>query len=131
MAEKYFQTIGRRKNSVVQVRLYPGGSGKITINDRDIKDYFGTERNRQAATAPLREVGKSDLVDITIRAVGGGQTGQADATKLAIARALVKYDESLKAVVKAHGFLTRDARRKERKKFGYRGARRAPQWRKR
>lgn len=131
MAEKYFQTIGRRKTAIAQVRLFPGGSGKVTINGRDISDYFHTETNRTNALAPLREVGKAESVDVTVRAVGGGEVGQSDAVKMGIARALVKYDESLKAVVKTHGFLARDARKKERKKFGLRGARRATQWRKR
>lgn len=129
--EKYFQTIGRRKTAIAQVRLFPNGSGKITINGLDIKDYFNTEQTRFSVLAPLVEVGKVDSVDITVRAVGGGKRGQADAVKLGIARALVKYDESLKTVVKAQGLLTRDARKKERKKFGLRGARRATQWRKR
>lgn len=131
MADKYFQTIGRRKTAVAQVRLYPSGSGKVTINGRDISEYFHTETYRTNATSPLREVGKLDSVDVTVRTVGGGEVGQSDAVKMGIARALVKHDESLRAVVKAHGFLTRDARKKERKKFGLRGARRATQWRKR
>ncbi|MFH1712395.1 MAG: 30S ribosomal protein S9 [Patescibacteria group bacterium] len=131
MAEKYYQTIGRRKTSVAQVRLFPGGTGKVTVNGKDIKDYFPTETHRANAVAPLREVGKIDEMDVTVRTVGGGMTGQSDAVKMGIARALVKYDDTMKAVVKAHGFLTRDARKKERKKFGLKGARRAKQWRKR
>jgi len=131
MADKYYQTIGRRKTAVAQVRLYPSGTGKVTINNKDIKDYFPTETLRAVAVAPLREVGKSAEMDVTVRAVGGGMTGQADAVKMGIARALVKYDDTMKAVVRTHGFLTRDARKKERKKFGLKGARRAKQWRKR
>lgn len=131
MSEKYYQSIGRRKTAIAQVRLFPVGSGKVTINNKDIKDYFDSEQMCQVALLPLREVGKLDNVDITVRAVGGGKNGQVDAMKMGIARALVKYDESLKSVIKANGFLTRDARKKERKKFGHRGARRSTQWRKR
>ncbi|MBU4315081.1 30S ribosomal protein S9 [Patescibacteria group bacterium] len=131
MSEKYYQSIGRRKTAIAQVRLFPVGSGKVTINNKDIKEYFDTEQLRHNAISPIREVGKTDTVDITVRAVGGGKVGQADAVKMALARVLVKYDESLKAVIKARGLLTRDARKKERKKFGHRGARRSTQWRKR
>lgn len=131
MADKYVQTIGRRKTAIAQVRLYAGGSGKVTINGRDIEEYFKNETARQNALAPLKEVGKLEMVDVTVRAVGGGLTGQSDAIKMGIARALIKDDESLKMTVKSNGFLTRDPRKKERKKFGLRGARRAKQWRKR
>ena len=131
MAEKYYQAVGRRKRATAQVRLYPSGSGKITVNDRDFNDFFTTGRARQAILAPLLAVGKAGTVDVTVRVTGGGPFGQADAIKMGLARALVVYDETLKATVKAHGHLTRDAREKERKMFGLRGARRAPQWRKR
>lgn len=131
MADKYYQAVGRRKTAVAQVRLFPGGTGKVTINDRDIKEYFGTEPAIQAALSPLLAVGRAENVDITVRVVGGGETGQSDAIKMGIARALVVEDATIKQTVKAHGFLTRDARKKERKKFGKHGARRSPQWRKR
>lgn len=131
MAEKYYQSVGRRKTSTAQVRLYPGGTGKITVNDRPFEDYFKTESARKKVLAPLEKVGKADSVDITVRVVGGGNTGQADAVKMGIARSLVAFDEAMKTTIKAEGFLTRDARKKERKKFGLRGARRSPQWRKR
>lgn len=131
MAEKYYQTIGRRKTAIAQVRVFPGGSGKVTINDKDLKEYFPQVAMQDAVLAPLKQTGKQESVDITVRAVGGGLTGQSDAIKMGIARGLVKMDETLKETVKAHGFLTRDARKKERKKFGLHGARRAPQWRKR
>lgn len=130
-AKKYIQSIGRRKRSVAQVRLYAGGSGAVTVNNKDIKDYFGTAGLRENAVIPLKEVGRTESVDITVRVVGGGMTGQSDAIKLGIARALVKEDETVKTSIKAKGLLTRDPRRKERKKFGLRGARRAKQWRKR
>lgn len=131
MAEKYFQTIGRRKTAIAQVRLTPGGSGKITINNREMLDYIKTNQLRDTIIAPLKEVGKLEEVDISVRAIGGGLAGQADAIQLGIARALVKWDESLKLVLRAHGMMTRDARKKERTKFGKHGARRSPQWRKR
>lgn len=131
MAEKYVQTIGRRKTAVAQVRLYPGGSGKITVNDKDFKEYFPIGTLQELVISPLRETGKHESVDITVRTVGGGTSGQAGAVMLGIARALVKYDEALKETVKAKGFLSRDARKKERKKFGLHGARRSKQWRKR
>ncbi|MFH1632104.1 MAG: 30S ribosomal protein S9 [bacterium] len=131
MAEKYYQTIGRRKRAIAQIRLFPGGSGKVTINNKDIKDYLPTEELRQTAVAPLKEMGKLESTDVTVRVLGGGMTGQAEAITMGIGRALVKIDESLRKTVRAQGFLTRDARRKERKKFGLRGARRATQWRKR
>lgn len=131
MAEKYYQSVGRRRTAVAQVRLFPNGTGKITVNDKDIKEYFKTDATHQLIWAPLITVGKKDDVDITVRVVGGGQVGQAGAVRMGIARALVTYDESLKTTIKAEGYLTRDARKKERKKFGKRGARRSPQWRKR
>lgn len=131
MADTYIQAIGRRKTAVAQVRLFAGGSGKVTVNGRDIKEYFPVETSQQNAVAPLKEVGQLESVDVTVRTVGGGLTGQSDAIKMGIARALVKSDEALKMTIKANGFLTRDARKKERKKFGLRGARRAKQWRKR
>jgi len=132
MADKtYYQTIGRRKTAIAQVRLFLDGSGKCTVNGKDMKEYFDIERDYQTIFAPLREIGKHESVDITVRAVGGGKTSQADAIQLGIARALVKVDEDVKKTLKSNGFLTRDARKKERKKFGKHGARRSPQWRKR
>ena len=132
MAEtKYYQAVGRRKTAVAQVRVIPGGSGKVTVNDKELDGYFVTEAMRNTVKAPLAESGKLETVDVTVRAVGGGLQGQADAVQLGIARALVKMDETLKTTVKTNGFLTRDPRKKERKKFGLRGARRSKQWRKR
>lgn len=131
MAEKYFQANGRRKSAVAQVRLTPGGSGSITVNSKPMHDYFTTPKLRAAVMMPLTQAGKATSVDITVRAVGGGPTGQADAVKLGIARALILLDETLRAGLKSAHLLTRDPRKKERKKFGHRGARRSPQWRKR
>lgn len=131
MAEKYYQAVGRRKTAVAQVRLYPAGSGKITVNGRAFEDYFPTEELRRMATRPLTEVGQADKADVTVRAEGGGPIGQADAVRLGLARALVELEGAMRLPLKAAHLLTRDPRKKERKKFGKRGARRSPQWRKR
>lgn len=131
MTEKYVQAVGRRKRAIAQVRLFVGGSGKFTVNDQDVKEYFNSDRTRRSALLPLQESGKLESVDISVRAVGGGKIGQSDAVKMGVARALVALDEANKPVMRAHGLLTRDARIKERKKFGKRGARRSSQWRKR
>jgi len=130
MAE-YVQTIGRRKAAIAQVRVTPGGTGKFMVNNRELKAYFTTEAGQNTVKSPLKEVGKLDSVDVSVRVIGGGSVGQADAVRLGVARALVKMDETLRATIKALGFLTRDARVKERKKFGHRSARRKQQWRKR
>lgn len=131
MATTYHQAIGRRKTAVAQVRLFPGGNGKVTINGRDIEQYFTVSALLETALLALKTTGKLETMDVTVRTVGGGIRGQADAVGMGVARALVKYDDSLKLTVKSSGLLTRDDRKKERKKFGKRGARRSPQWRKR
>lgn len=128
---KYFQAIGRRKTATAQVRLFPGGSGAITVNDKPFSDYFTTPMLRMVVERPLKEAGKLQAVNVTVRTLGGGPKGQADAVMLGIARALVMYEAELKPALKAHSLLTRDPRKKERKKFGKHGARRSPQWRKR
>ena len=131
MAEKYFQAVGRRKTAVAQVRLFLGGSGKITVNGKAFEVYFPTEELRRTVVRPLLEVGQTDKADVTIRTEGGGPVGQSEAARLGIARALVLFDADLKVLLKASTFLTRDSRRKERKKPGLRKARRAPQFSKR
>lgn len=128
---KYIYAVGRRKSAIAQVRLYQKGSGQVIVNDRELNDYFPTETLRQAALAPLMEMNLLDSHDMTVHVVGGGVKGQADAVKLGVARALNLQDEGYRPLMKKAGFLTRDARVKERKKFGLRGARRAPQWSKR
>ncbi len=130
MATKYFQANGRRKTATAQVRLSEG-SGKIVVNGKPFEAFFTTEELRGVVTRPLKEVGKTDKFDVSIKTVGGGMVGQADASRLGIARALVEMEAELKTVLKAAGLMTRDPRKKERKKFGKRGARRSPQWRKR
>ena len=126
----YFYGTGRRKSSVARVRLYQG-TGKITINDRDIDDYFGLETLKLIVRQPLNVTELNDKFDIVCRVTGGGVTGQAGAIRHGLARALLQYDESLRPALKKAGFLTRDPRMKERKKYGLKGARRAPQFSKR
>lgn len=126
----YFYGTGRRKSSVARVRLY-NGTGKITINDRDIDDYFGLETLKLIVRQPLVLTGNVDRFDIAIRVSGGGVSGQAGAIRHGVARALLVYDESLRPALKKAGFLTRDPRMKERKKYGLKAARRAPQFSKR
>ena len=126
----YFYGTGRRKSSVARVRVY-NGTGKITINDRDIEEYFGLETLKLIVRQPLALTDTMDKFDIVCRVAGGGVTGQAGAIRHGIARALLRYDEELRSTLKKAGFLTRDPRMKERKKYGLKGARRAPQFSKR
>ena len=127
----YVYGTGRRKSSVARVHLIPGGSGKITINGRDIDDYFGLETLKLIVRQPLNTVNVTDKVDIDCTVSGGGVSGQAGAIRHGIARALCLMDESFRAPLKAAGFLTRDPRMKERKKYGLKKASRAPQFSKR
>jgi len=127
----YVYGTGRRKTSVARVHLFPGGTGNITINGRDINDYFGLETLKFIVRQPLTLTGTADKVDIVTTVKGGGVSGQAGAIRHGIARALLQLDENYRAPLKAAGFLTRDPRMKERKKYGLKGARRAPQFSKR
>ena len=129
-AKPYFYGTGRRKSSVARVRLY-AGTGKITINDREMDDYFGLETLKLIVRQPLALTGTADKFDIVCRVAGGGVTGQAGAIRHGIARALLQSDTELRPELKKAGFLTRDPRMKERKKYGLKGARRAPQFSKR
>ncbi len=126
----YFYGTGRRKESVARVRVYPG-TGSITINDRDIDDYFGLETLKLIVRQPLVLTGTKEKFDIVCRVNGGGVTGQAGAIRHGISRALLLFDSEMRPVLKKAGFLTRDPRMKERKKYGLKGARRAPQFSKR
>ena len=126
----YFYGTGRRKNSVARVRVY-NGTGKITINDRDIDDYFGLETLKLIVRQPLAVAGVEGKFDIVVRVAGGGVSGQAGAIRHGLSRALLVYDENLRGELKKAGFLTRDPRMKERKKYGLMAARRAPQFSKR
>ena len=129
-AKPYFYGTGRRKSSVARVRLYPG-TGVITINGRDVDDYFGLETLKLIINQPLDVTGNVGKFDIVANVNGGGISGQAGAIRHGIARALLLADETYRAPLKAAGLLTRDPRMKERKKYGLTGARRAPQFSKR
>jgi small subunit ribosomal protein S9 len=128
-AAKYYGT-GRRKSSVARVYLTPG-TGKITINKRDMDDYFSLDTLKLIIKQPLELTGVAAKFDITVNVHGGGFTGQAGAIKHGISRALLEADADFRAPLKKGGFLTRDPRMKERKKYGLKGARRAPQFSKR
>ena len=129
--KQYFYGTGRRKHSVARVRVY-NGTGKITINNRDIDDYFGLETLKLIVRQPLVLTETDGKFDIVCRVAGGGVSGQAGAIRHGVARALLQYDsEALRPKLKKAGFLTRDPRMKERKKYGLKGARRAPQFSKR
>lgn len=126
---QYYGT-GRRKKSVARVRLVPG-EGKVTINDRSLDEYFGLETLKVIVKQPLVLTDTLSKFDVLGKVIGGGFTGQAGAIRHAISRALLKADEELRPVLKKAGFLTRDPRMKERKKYGLKKARRAPQFSKR
>lgn len=122
---------GRRKKAIARVRLIPNGKGKITINKQDIDEYFGVDTLKLIVRQPLELTGTTKKYDIFVNVYGGGLTGQAGAICHGISRALVKAEENLKSEIKRAGFLTRDARMKERKKYGLKKARKAPQFSKR
>ncbi|HEX2368351.1 MAG TPA: 30S ribosomal protein S9 [Acidimicrobiia bacterium] len=130
MEQPLIQATGRRKESVARVRLYDG-SGQFVLNGRALENYFPTMAQRIRVMEPLQVAQVIGRFDVQATLEGGGTTGQADALRLGIARALVDYDPELRPVLKRGGFLTRDARRVERKKYGLRKARRAPQYTKR
>ncbi len=129
MANELYGT-GRRKSSVARVRIVPG-TGKITINDRDIDDYFGLETLKTVVRQPLVETDTLGKFDVIVKVTGGGFTGQAGAIRHGLSRALLTVDAEYRPALKSAGFLTRDPRMKERKKYGLKGARRAPQFSKR
>lgn len=126
----FFYGTGRRKSSVARVRVY-AGTGKVTINNRDIDDYFGLETLKLLVNQPLELTGTVGKFDIEVNVTGGGVTGQAGAIRHGLSRALLQYDAELRPALKKAGFLTRDPRMKERKKYGLKAARRAPQFSKR
>jgi small subunit ribosomal protein S9 len=121
---------GRRKTSIARVRLIPG-NGKITINNRDIDEYFDYETLRVIAREPLEITETTDKYDVIVKVEGGGFTGQAGAIRHGIARALIESDGELRPILKKAGHLTRDSRMKERKKYGFKKARKSPQFSKR
>ncbi len=130
MAQADFNAVGRRKKAVARVRLVPG-EGKIVINQRDIDNYFGLETLKMTVRQPLQLTNAAGSFDILVNVVGGGLTGQSGAIRHGISRALCKADPELRGALKKAGFLTRDPRMKERKKYGLKAARRAPQFSKR
>ena len=126
----YVWGVGRRKSAVARVRI-AAGSGKILINRRELNDYFTAERDRKAIFGPLEVTTTGGKMDVFVNATGGGPTGQAGAIVMGLGRALAKYDHNLEVPLRNAGFLTRDSRMKERKKYGQRGARRRFQFSKR
>lgn len=129
-ARPFFYGTGRRKSSIARVRIY-NGAGAITINNRDIDHYFGLETLKLIVRQPLELTGTAGKFDLAVTVTGGGVSGQAGAIRHGVARALLQYDENLRPALKKAGFLTRDPRMKERKKYGLKAARRAPQFSKR
>ncbi len=127
---KYIQAIGRRKTAVAQVRLYLKGKGQVLVNGEKIKEYFQLE-NSNVALQSIKELNLNKDFDISVITKGGGIKSQAEATRHGISRALLEYDENLRKVLKVNDWLTRDSRKKERKKPGLKKARKAPQWSKR
>ena len=130
MAQVQYQAVGRRKKAIARVRLIPG-EGKIVINGRDIDNYFGLETLKMTVRQPLVLTSLEGRYDVLVNVYGGGLSGQAGAIRHGISRALIKADPELRTAVKKAGFLTRDPRMKERKKYGLKAARRAPQFSKR
>lgn len=128
---KYVYGLGRRKTSIAQVRVYEQGKGNIFINNLEIEKYLPTKILRDKVLLPLKQTAKEGLVDVHIKAIGGGKNGQAEASRLGISVALVKIDPEFRTTLKKLGLLTRDSRMVERKKPGLKKARRAPQWAKR
>ena len=128
---KYFYGTGRRKSSVARVRVYENGTGNITINGRDIDSYFGLDTLKMVVRQPLVSTDLLGKVDVVVTVCGGGVTGQAGAIRHGLSRALLLVNGEFRPTLKAAGFLTRDPRMKERKKYGLKAARRAPQFSKR
>ena len=131
MVAQYYEGIGRRKEASARVRLYPGGTGKVVINDKDGTDYISREGDMGILLQPLTILGWERTYDVSVHVNGGGVTGQRDAIRLGIARALLKIDADTRPQLRANGLLTRDARDKERKKPGLKRARKAPTYTKR
>ena len=129
--KKYFYGTGRRKSSVARVRVYENGTGNITINGRDIDSYFGLDTLKMVVRQPLASTDLMGKVDVVVSVCGGGVSGQAGAIRHGISRALLVANAEYRPTLKAAGFLTRDPRMKERKKYGLKAARRAPQFSKR
>jgi small subunit ribosomal protein S9 len=127
----YLPAVGRRKKSIARVRLIKNGTGKIIVNGKSFDTYFSTFEYRKQVSEPLVVVGQSDAVDVSVKVIGGGVRGQAEAIRQGLSRALIQLNPTFRKSLKKLGFLMRDPRKKERKKFGLKKARRAPQWSKR
>ncbi|MCS7056107.1 MAG: 30S ribosomal protein S9 [Thermoflexales bacterium] len=131
MRQQYYEGIGRRKEATARARLYPQGSGRVLINDKPVNEYFGRENDLIAVYAPLKLTGTDTRFNVSVHVKGGGITGQAEATRMAIARALLEADPEYRLTLKTAGYLRRDAREKERKKPGLKRARKGPTYTKR
>jgi len=129
--KKYYQAIGRRKTTTAIVKLFPEKSGEILVNKKNFKEYFPATYQQKIVLAPLELTQNLENFKIEVLTRGGGKNSQAEATRLGISRALVSFDPNLRPILKSAGFLKRDPRKKERKKFGLKKARKAPQWQKR
>lgn len=129
--QDYLYAVGRRKSAVAQVRIYKKGEGKFIVNEKELNKYFPSAELLDKVKAPLVLAGQTDKLSITVKVVGGGISGQAEAVRHGISRALLLLNPNFRKPLKKAGFLTRDARVKERKKPGLKGARKAPQWTKR
>jgi small subunit ribosomal protein S9 len=130
MAGEYYEGVGRRKTAVARVRLIPGGNS-VVVNDKPAEEYFGREIDRHMLTSALVATGTQERYSISVKVAGGGVTGQAEAVQMGVARALLAVDPNFRSALRQAGFLTRDARAKERKKPGLKRARKAPQYTKR
>lgn len=131
VSQRYFYGLGRRKAAIAKVRLYPGGTGAIIVNGKPLEEWMVRPGQRMTIEEPLRVTETAGKFNATVMVAGGGTSGSADAIRLGVARALLSMDESLRTVLRQHGLLTRDARVKERKKYGLKRARKAPQYTKR
>ncbi len=131
MAMEYYEAVGGRKTATARVRLFPGGTGTITINERPLEEYFARGGDVLYLREPLKVTATENRFNISVKVKGGGMSGQTGAVRLGIARALLKVDPDLRSILRKGGFLTRDARAKERKKPGLKRARKAPQYTKR
>ncbi len=131
IALQYYEGVGRRKEATARARLYPQGNGTITVNDKPMKEYFGREIDWVTIQTPLKLTNTENVFNVSIHVKGGGITGQAEAARMAIARALLKFNPELRPTLKAAGLLRRDPRVKERKKPGLKRARKAPTYTKR
>jgi len=131
MSVQYYEGVGRRKTSTARVRLFPNGNGNVVINDKPAKEFLPREGDLERALKPLQEAGMAQYYNVSVHVQGGGITGQTDAIRMGLARALLKINPDLRSAMRKGGFLTRDPRVKERKKPGLKRARKAPTYTKR